>query len=152
MMGALEPATPMLVIDDSKAIRAVMDSYLRRLGYQNVHAAASVEEGLRLFRETNAEVVFLDVILGNDEAGIDFAQRALDERPLTTIVLLTALRSDDEMVTHLVSQGARHMIVKPVQLSALRTVLGRIQETRDEEAGLPAPQTDGTTTHTAGYQ
>jgi DNA-binding NtrC family response regulator len=130
----------MLVVDDSKAIRQLMATFLARLGYENVRFAGGVKEALREFEEQRSEVVFLDVLLDQEDGG-EFAQLALDAKPLTTIVLMTALGPNDDEVVKLVSHGARHLLPKPVQLSTLRTVLERIQEARDEEERATEPRT-----------
>lgn len=132
-MVRLPPSTPMLIVDDSKAIRSLMEAYLARLGYQQVRSAASVKQAVDAFQEQRSEVVFLDVLLDQEDGG-EFARIALDERPLTTLVLMTALGPNDDEVVKLVSHGARHLLPKPVQISTLRTVLDRIQEARQEEA------------------
>jgi CheY-like chemotaxis protein len=147
-----DPSTPILVVDDSKAIRAVFDAYLKRLGYTNVRSAATVEEGLAAFREQRSDIVFLDVMLGPED-GRDFARAALDERPLSTLVLSTALTADDDLVTDMVALGARQILVKPIQLNTLKTVLTRLQEARDEEEGIaPAKPAASTPPPTTGYQ
>jgi DNA-binding NtrC family response regulator len=134
-MSKLPAETPILVVDDSKAIRELMRMYLTRLRFTNLRFAATVKEALAAFEEQQSQVVFLDVLLGQEDGG-EFARHALDERPLTTIVLMTALGPNDEEVVNLVAEGARHLLPKPMQLSVLRTVLDRIQEGKDEEAAV----------------
>lgn len=147
------PTTPILVVDDSKAIRAVFEAYLRKLGYTDVRLAATVDEGLEAFRDQKSQIVFLDVMLGAED-GRDFARRALDDDPFVTLVLSTALTADDDLVTDMVALGARQILVKPIQLATLKTVLGRIQDTHDEEerAGVALPAPAATPPTTTGYQ
>ncbi len=123
------PETPILILDDSLAIRTRVESYLRRLGYKNILTAASIEEGLEAFRKQGSEIVFLDLVVG-EERGADFAAQALAEQPLVHVVVMTALPPSHEQVTVSIAEGARDYLPKPVQYVALEAVLERVAESR----------------------
>jgi DNA-binding NtrC family response regulator len=126
----LPASTRILVVDDGDAIRVLMRKYLEMMGYHDVRLADSVEMGLQAFREHGSELVFLDVMIG-DQKGIDFALPALADRPETTIVVMTAHPGTHQDVTNLVAQGARDYLPKPIQSSRLRETLDRIAEDLD---------------------
>lgn len=134
-MGSIATDTPILVLDDSPAIRARMGSYLKRLGYEHIHEAANVQEGLQQFRENPIRLVFLDLVV-ESERGADFAAAALEERPMTDIIVMTALPPTHEQVTVAIAQGARGMIRKPVDLDAVKNALDALEDT--EEPNPPA--------------
>lgn len=131
-MTPLPADTPILVVDDSAGIRAMMQSYLNRLGFANVRSASNVEEAMTAFREQGSEVVFLDLLL-DEEAGADFAAQALEDRPFVTIVVTTALPSSHESVTEAIAEGAREFLAKPVRLPALKQVLEHIARQHAED-------------------
>jgi PAS domain S-box-containing protein len=61
---------PVLVIEDEAAVRNLVVSMLRRLGYAPT-AAASGEEGVELFRSLRPELVLSDVVLAGAMTGVD---------------------------------------------------------------------------------
>ena len=133
-MPTLPPETRFLVVDDGAPIRSLMLAYLRRLGYEDVTLAATVQEGLAAFREQEPDVVFLDLIIGG-ENGADFAARAFAERPDVTIVVMTAHPSTHPDVVGLVALGARDYLPKPLQLHRVSGVLEHVAEDREERDG-----------------
>lgn len=134
-MGRLRPDTPILVVDDSAAIRSRMEAYLHRLGYGNVKTAANLQEGLTHFREGGAEIVFLDLVI-DEERGADFAAEALSERPFATVVVMTALPQTHEYVTAAIAEGAREFLPKPIQFHAVQSIMDHIEESMAEEDRL----------------
>lgn len=136
-MSSLPPETRFLVVDDGAAIRALMQAYLKRLGYEDVTLAATVEEGLVRFREAKPDIVFLDLVIGGGN-GAAFAEQAFAERPDVTIVVMTAHPSSHPDVVALVALGARDYLPKPLQLHRLSGVLEHVAEDREErEANAP---------------
>lgn len=131
-MSGLPRETPILVVDDSAAIRARMEAYLSRLGYTNIRMADSIATGLEAFREQQSEVIFLDLVI-DEEKGADFAAEALAERPFVTIVLMTALPSGHEQVTAAIAEGAREYLSKPIQQGNVQAVLERLGQTKARE-------------------
>ena len=132
-MPGLPADTRFLVVDDGAAIRALMQAYLRRLGYEDVDLAANVKEGLALFRERGHDVVFLDLTVGG-ENGNEFAEQAFAERPEVSIVLMTAHPSTHPDVVALVALGARDYLPKPIQIHRLSGVIEHVAEDREARA------------------
>ena len=115
----------LLLIEDDDAIRTGLELALTRQGHQ-VSAAASGEDGLRLFKEKRPDLIVLDVMLpGIDGFEVCRRIRRTDQLP---IILLTA-RSDDIDVVVGLESGADDYVVKPVQPRVLdariRAVLRR---------------------------
>lgn len=139
MTSRLPHDAPVLVVDDSPAIRARMESYLQQLGFKRVRTAASVGEALEAFDAEPADIVFLDMVI-DEERGLDFAAQALEKKPFTHIVLMTALPSSSEQVTASIAEGARDFLSKPVTRSSLEAVLERamVELGGEEEEEPPA--------------
>jgi DNA-binding response OmpR family regulator len=115
----------LLLIEDDDAIRTGLELALTRQGHQ-VSAAASGEDGLKLFKEKRPDLIVLDVMLpGIDGFEVCRRIRRSDQLP---IILLTA-RSDDIDVVVGLESGADDYVVKPVQPRVLdariRAVLRR---------------------------
>ena len=101
----------LLLIEDDDAIRTGLELALTRQGHQ-VSAAASGEDGLKLFKEKRPDLIVLDVMLpGIDGFEVCRRIRRTDQLP---IILLTA-RSDDIDVVVGLESGADDYVVKPVQ-------------------------------------
>lgn len=115
----------MLVVDDSPAIRARMVAYLHDLGVRDVRDAASVREGLQVFRERPADLVFLDLVV-DEERGVEFAAEALTLSPLANIIVMTALPPDDDQVTAAIAEGARGYLSKPFTRASVTAALDKI--------------------------
>lgn len=131
-VGHLE-ATPILVVDDSQAVRAHMRSILERLGYR-VEEAASAHAALRILTQRSFAVVFMDVMmpeLDGYEAckRIKAQQRTLGIVP---IVMLTSRNSPFDRIRGKMS-GCDGYLTKPAETAALHEVLRRF-------AGKPAPR------------
>lgn len=116
---------PMLVVDDSPAIRARMVAYLHDLGVRDVRTAPSVHEALATFRERPAELVFLDLVV-DEERGVEFAAEALTLSPLANIIVMTALPPDDDQVTLAIAEGARGYLSKPFTRATVEAALDKI--------------------------
>jgi CheY-like chemotaxis protein len=61
-----------------------------RLKHEVVAVAYSGEEALARVRELNPEVVFMDIKMEEEYAGIEACKRIKEERPQTKVFLLTA--------------------------------------------------------------
>lgn len=103
-----------------------METYLQELGFKSVRTASNLEEAFEKFAQQPASIVFLDMVI-DEERGLDFASKALTERPFTIIVLMTALPPGNEQVTAAIAEGARDYLAKPITRMGLEAVLQRIE-------------------------
>lgn len=118
--------TPVLVIDDSKAVRTILKDMLQEIGFQDVDAVDSVATGIDRFDERRHPIVFLDLLMP-EASGIRFARHALEEDPYCKIVLTTALPSSNEGVITAISEGAFDMIQKPLRKEDVESMVQRLQ-------------------------
>lgn len=119
--------TPVLVIDDSKAVRTVLTDILRDLGFADLDQADSVAEGVKVFDERRHPVVFLDLLMP-EASGIRFARHALDKDPYCKIVVTTALPQSNEGVITAVSEGAFDILPKPLRKEEVQRVVDRLEK------------------------
>jgi DNA-binding response OmpR family regulator len=119
-----------LVVDDEPNIREVVALYLRREGH-SVIPAADGEEALRLYRQTEPDLVVLDLMLPK-VSGLEVCRRIqTDER--VPVVMLTARGEEEDRIVGL-GIGADDYVVKPFsprELAArVEAVLRRVNEVR----------------------
>lgn len=115
----MQQSTSIIVIDDDPLIRLVVSGSLRAAGL-NIIEAASGEEGLRLFDETGADAVLLDVTMPSGIDGFttcaELRKRAQGEH--LPILMMTGL-DDMESINRAYEIGATDFIHKPLNLPLL---------------------------------
>ena len=122
------PVAKILVVDDEPNIREVVSLYLRRDGH-SVIPAADGEEALRLYRQSQPDLVVLDLMLPK-VSGLEVCRRIqADER--VPVVMLTARGEEEDRIVGL-GIGADDYVVKPFsprELAArVEAVLRRVNE------------------------
>ena len=103
-------APPLLLIEDTPSLQMVYRSVLQTAGH-TVLAASTAAEGMRLFRESGAVTVLLDLMLP-DRDGLALMRDMLALRPLARIVVITANASINRAVEAM-RAGAHDFLVKP---------------------------------------
>ena len=125
-----------LVVDDEASIRRILETRLSMIGY-DVVTAADGEEALEIFRQTEPDLVVLDVMMPKlDGYGVCQELRKESDIP---IIMLTALGDVADRITGL-ELGADDYVVKPFspkELEArIRSVLRRID--KNGASGIPS--------------
>ena len=119
-----------LVVDDEPNIREVVELYLRRDGH-TVVAAADGEEALRLYQQTEPDLVVLDLMLPK-VSGLEVCRR-IQAGERVPVVMLTARGEEEDRIVGL-GIGADDYVVKPFsprELAArVEAVLRRVNEAR----------------------
>ena len=102
-----------LVVDDEAGIRTMLDFVLSRHGFEVVQASNGTE-ALRLYKESEFDLVITDLIMP-DKEGIEtiLEMRAL-KRPMRIIAISGGGRMDQNMHLNLArSVGADRVMAKP---------------------------------------
>ena len=126
-----------MIAEDETLIRLDLKGLLEAAGHEVCAEARDGEEAVALARETQPDVVLLDVKMPRLD-GIEAARRILDERPIP-IVMVTAY-GEEELVSRAVEVGVFGYLVKPFResdvLPAIATARARHEELRtlQEEA------------------
>jgi DNA-binding response OmpR family regulator len=124
------PVAKILVVDDEPNIREVVGLYLRRDGH-SVITAADGEEALKLYWQTQPDLVVLDLMLPK-VSGLEVCRRMQSDRR-APVVMLTARGEEEDRIVGL-GIGADDYVVKPFsprELAArVEAVLRRINEAR----------------------
>ena len=127
-----------LIIEDDADIRNLIRLNLTREGY-DVASAEDGEEGLRLARKDQFDLMILDLMLPNMN-GLDVcrAVRADEKMRGTGILIVTAKDDEADIVTGL-ELGADDYLVKPFNV---RVLTARVRAVLRRQSGLPAHEDD----------
>lgn len=119
---AARPALRVLVVDDSRAQRAVLALHLRRWGYR-VAEAASAEEALEACRADLPDIVLSDWVMPG-MSGLELCRRirALPDEGYRYFILLTS-KSEKAEVADGLDGGADDFLTKPVNPDELHARL-----------------------------
>ena len=126
------PSPTVLVVDDEKTLRDVLEYNLRREGY-GVFTAADGAEAIRLAYAERPDLVILDVMLPG-ASGLDVC-RAIRREMTVPILMLSAREAEIDKVVGL-ELGADDYMTKPF---SLRELLARVRAMLRRSEMLRAP-------------
>ena len=103
-----------LYLEDSLTVAKATDAKLKRLGLSMDHAF-SIKQALELLQHNKYELIMTDIVLQDNETGIDFIKQLRSETRFqqTPILAVTSLESINRRILALQS-GANDYISKPV--------------------------------------
>ena len=105
-----------LIIDDEKAIRNVLKDILLNEGYR-IEEAVDGEDGLKKMLAGDFDLVLCDIKMPKLD-GIEFLQKAKQEKPDTAIIMISG-HGNIETAVDAVKKGAYDYISKPPDLNRL---------------------------------
>jgi len=133
-------AGTVLIADDDRAIRVVLDQALGRAGYE-VRSTGNAATLWRWISDGQGDLVITDVVMP-DENGLDLLPRIKKLRPSLPIIvmsaqstLLTAIRATE--------RGAYEYLPKPFDLKELTSVVARALSASGDERGDAEADADG---------
>lgn len=116
-----------LVVDDERSVRMMLETALRAQGYR-VYTAVSGQEAREQLRTEEFDLVLLDLQLG-DMDGIEILRDIRNNWPATEVILLTAHGSINSAIAAL-RLGAFDYLLKPAQIQDIRERVERGLEQR----------------------
>jgi len=111
-----------LIIDDDTSLRRVLEYNLQEAGYA-VAAAATGEEGLRLFAEVLPSLVITDMQMPGMD-GMQVLRNIKERSPETLVIIITAFGSVD-IAVEAMKAGAYDYITKPFNRDELRLTVAK---------------------------
>lgn len=113
---------PILIADDDRLIRSILEGSLRAAGY-DVVAASNGKEALEIFRNGYYPIIMTDWVMP-EMTGLELCRaiRSEDSGRYTFIILLTSQGSKNDIIAGL-DAGADEYLVKPVHQPELLTRL-----------------------------
>ena len=133
----MEKKTTILYIEDNLANQKLVQRVLERHGY-DVHIANDGLEGIALARQTNPQLILMDINLPNmDGKEITTRLRSLPHFAKTPIVALTANSSGNSRAQALAA-GCNGFLTKPIDISSFPNQVqsflqGQVDKLSDEE-------------------
>lgn len=115
----------LLIVDDEKKQRDILEYILKKEGF-DTFSAATAEEALRLFSNTDFDVVITDLKLPKMD-GLELTKEILRLYPDTSVIIITGHGSIDSAVSA-IKQGAFDYITKPLQREHIIALVKRAVE------------------------
>jgi len=108
-----------LIVDDDVELTKAVVSTLTSVGH-DVQFTNEPKEGLKLIREQNHDLVFLDLSMP-EFSGVDIINNLAEDDMVKEkkIVIMTASAVNDEELKHLIDLGVHSVLRKPVDIDAL---------------------------------
>lgn len=100
-----------LIVDDSFYMRTMLKNMLSDAGYEVVGEAPNGQTALQLAKETNPDLITLDVILP-DNTGLDILKGIKQDQPDMKVIIVSAV-GQEIIVNEAIESGALSYIVKP---------------------------------------
>ena len=135
MTGPATVPPPLLLIEDTPSLQMVYRSVLQTAGH-TVRAASNAAEGMRLYQDSGAVTVLLDLMLP-DRDGLALMRDMLALRPEARVVVITANASINRAVEAM-RAGAHDFLVKPFDETRL---LAAVANAGAVPRALPKPAT-----------
>lgn len=113
-----------LLVDDEKDVRDMLNLSLSALGY-NVLEAEDGIQALKIFNEANPLIVLTDIKMPGMD-GIELLQKVKRNNPDVETIMITG-HGDIDLVIKSLKYEATDFVAKPVDLDALKIALRRVQ-------------------------
>ena len=119
--------SPILLVDDDKALLDTLAQALERLPVEIVTAEGG-PEALRLLQARNYAVVVTDVVM-KEKNGFAVLEEARQRYPVGRVVMLTG-HGSREVAVEAMQNGATYYIEKPVDLAEPTAVVADLEHAR----------------------
>ena len=122
-----------LVVDDSRVIRAVIKKTLDLAGVeiQELHEAQNGKEALAILKEKHVDLVFSDIHMPEMNGLEMIEQMAADGNLRNIPVIVVSSEGSKERVGELMEKGARAYIRKPFTPELVRDLVRETMEASD---------------------
>ena len=127
------PEKKILIVDDKKNIRMVLNDLLVTEGYDTL-TAESGEKGLELFEKERVDLILTDLIM-KGISGVDFIQKIREKDTSVPIIILTAFGSISSAV-EAIKSGADDYLTKPLNYDLLKMRISKLFEDRKRDHEL----------------
>ena len=114
-----------LLVDDSPTENFSIGSLLGRHGHE-VIAAETGEEGIRLARERQPDLILMDIVMPGLNGFQATRQLTRDPQTATIPIVILTSKSQDTDRVWAERQGARGYLTKPVEESRLLGTIARV--------------------------
>lgn len=120
-------ADRLLIVDDEPSIREFLEIMLSHDGY-DVRTAATGEEGFKIYRQEDPDLVLTDVRMPG-MSGLDLIKQIHTHDPAIPVIAITAFACADDAL-RAVREGAYDYVSKPFEIDDLRIIIRNALEAR----------------------
>jgi CheY-like chemotaxis protein len=121
-----EVVRPVVIVDDSKSMLIKLQNHLKKLGYDNVltfeTGKEAIKECQKLIKSSQNPIYLLDMGLPDVDGDV-IAEKILEEKPESQIILITADDKSSKRVNKTISSGVTAFIQKPFTINDLKDAL-----------------------------
>jgi two-component system, chemotaxis family, chemotaxis protein CheY len=110
-----------LIVDDIPYVRKTLKQILSQRGYKVVAEAENGEDAIRLFEETQPDLVTMDLVMPKMN-GVEATRKILKLNPDARIIILSAMMQEN-LVADAILAGAKDYIIKPFQTDEVMKVM-----------------------------
>jgi len=123
---ALDPSTPVLVVDDYKTMIRIIRNLLKQLGFANVDEASDGTSALNMMREKDYGLIISDWNM-EPMTGYELLRevRADDRLSRTPFIMVTAESKTDNVIAAK-KAGVNNYIVKPFNAATLKAKIDAV--------------------------
>ena len=108
-----------LVVDDSRAMRAILGKFLRELGFAVEEASSGLEALVKIRKATCPDIVLVDWNMPEMD-GCEFLRRIREEDAYRAVpVMMVTTESEMDQVSVALEAGANEYLMKPFDKDAL---------------------------------
>jgi DNA-binding response OmpR family regulator len=112
----MSDAKTILIVDDDPDLSQTYELVLSAAGYNTLVAADSIE-GEAIAKEQNPDLILLDIVMEEVDAGLVFAERFATTYP---IILLSSIADTSVKVFDAHELSVKSILQKPIEPAALR--------------------------------
>lgn len=109
-----------LIVDDEEEIRILLARFLIRKGFA-VLTAGTLTEGIKIFKDENPEIIFLDINLP-DGNGLQELKSFNESSQENRIIMMSAF-DNQEIRNEALNNGAYDFLSKPFNISDLNELV-----------------------------
>ncbi|MBZ5750127.1 response regulator [Metabacillus rhizolycopersici] len=127
---AFKEEIKVLLIEDDPMVQEVNKEFITSVqGFRILAIAGNGEEGIKLVKKLNPDLVILDVFMPKKD-GIQTLQE-LRKQKLNTDVIVVSAAKDKETIKLMLQNGARDYIIKPFKLGRIQQALEKYRHYRE---------------------
>ena len=122
----------LLIVDDALLMRKRIREIAEQAGWEIAGEAPDGEEALKLYEETNPDLVTLDIVMPKLD-GVSTLKRLMQFDPQAQVVMISAVNQKPKLA-ECIQAGAIDFIVKPFEKEELRRFFQHSAASKRKEA------------------